>query len=459
MNEAAGLDWMEVNQILQEHYPNLPPREAFVNFLRDVFINHPPELMKRIPPGMLEKLQGAADIAMIIGVLRGSSLVQASALAMSMVEKVFAKWSQSGVNTVTAAKPSTVLEQATVGVSKMATPAFESAITRDSDTMLPNVDLLADNIKGLAGSAEYVTRELHGIHVIGNSLVDHINYYGRWMQTVSSIQIAQGYQAIQALNVICDHLRDSNIITVSGGGGSDGFARPVYDFIQKSINDIDQTTRDNHRFFVFHPDTNWYGAFHRLIRENPLPPEFCAKADNLDTTCLFMQDIRTSLAEQSDHGKDIIFHLLIPSWYSLAIEEPLHFPDSLYPLRVEGEKHKRKELVQLNLPAAPAGLLHGVANVLDPKGLNKIAAGASVVTTLPGVGWGVNGACLALGLGIGTITGLGAFVAVPIWLGTAMPAMSTAAPVIGETVYNALCEEAPRVLGSAERLNMRQWRF
>ncbi|PNP52591.1 hypothetical protein FNYG_15829 [Fusarium nygamai] len=306
--------------------------------------------------------------------------------------------------------------------------------------------------QSLTGNIDNVIREIHGVHVIGKSLVDHINYYGRWLQTVSAIQIAQGHQAIQALNVICDHLRDTNTITVSGGSGPDGFARPVYDFIQKKIHDINQLERHKHRFFVYHPDTNWYGAFHRLIRESPLPPEFCAKADNLDTICLFMQDVRQRLAEASDGGESVVFHLLIPSWYSIFIREPLHFPDSLQPLRVEGEKHKGKELVEMNLPAAPREMLSGIANVLDPRSSNAIASVTSMAVTGPVVGWGINGACLALGIGVGAITGLGPLLAVPVWFGTAAPAMETAGPVIQETIYNTLCEEAPRILGSTERM-------
>lgn len=98
--------------------------------------------------------------------------------------------------------------------------------------------------------------------------------------------------------------------------------------------------------------------------------------------------------------------------------------------------------------------MNGVANILDAKGWNRIARGASVATTLSAVGWGINGACLAFGLGVGAVTGLGLLAAMPLWFGTAMPAISTVAPIIDEAVYTALCEEAPRVLGSTNRLNL-----
>ena len=68
----------------------------------------------------------------------------------------------------------------------------------------------------------------------------------------------------------------------------------------------------------------------------------------------------------------------------MAILEPLHFPDDLYPLRVEGFKHRGKPYVALNFPAAPADLFHGVANVLDPKELSKAAGFTSAATQLAG---------------------------------------------------------------------------
>jgi hypothetical protein len=107
----------------------------------------------------------------------------------------------------------------------------------------------------------------------------------------------------------------------------------------------------------------------------------------------------------------------------------------------------------LNLPAAPAGLLHGVSNVLDPHNWNTIAGGASAAVTLPAVGWGVNGVCLALSLGVGTLTGVGPLLAMPLWMGAPF-AMGKSAPFIHETIHEALREEDPRVLGSKERLHM-----
>ncbi|KAJ5963182.1 hypothetical protein N7481_002893 [Penicillium waksmanii] len=449
MDGISRAHFAEFEYLLQQRYPDLPLAEAYLRYHQDKLAPFAKE--SDAIEALVRKLCRPADIASDAGGIIwriGKNIVeQHSEPNRPNADLPVAEVGSDDI--------STQMQLEIVKKLMHQTARSDNSLDLSLDTVVTNAALMTGRGSNIIStSTENVVREINGINIIGQSLVDHINYYGRWMQTVTSIQIAQANQAIQALNVISDHLNDGNSIQVSGAGGPDGFAKPVYDYIQKRMNDVDTAELKNHRFFVYHPDTNWYGAFHRMIRGNPLPPEFCAKADNLDTICRFMEDVRRTLIDESVNGKNVVFHLLCPSWYTISIKEPLHFPDSLSPLRVEGEKHKGKELVELNLPAAPAGLLNGVANVLDANGWNNIARGASVATTIPAVGWGINGACLAFGLGVGAVTGLGVFVAMPLWFGTAMPAMGAAAPIIDEAVYNALCEEAPRVLGSTNRLNI-----
>jgi hypothetical protein len=292
------------------------------------------------------------------------------------------------------------------------------------------------------------------------SFFDRINYLECWKVTLQIIQTAQAQQMIKALNVIADHLGDSNCIAVMGAGGPDGFARPIYDLIKLKISKIDPADQANHCFFIYHDSTNWHPAFERLTSQNPLPVEFINNpCDDLDYSCLFMRDVRQKLLENDKKkGKTIKFYLLISSWSKLQIKEPLHFPEDLYPLQIEGLKHSGENQVKLNLPAAPVGLLHGVSNVLDADHWNKIAGNVGAAVTAPAYGWGVNGACLAVSLGVGTLTGLGPLLAIPMWVGIAPFAMGKTSPIIEGTIYDALCEEDPRVLGSKERLRRLQRR-
>jgi hypothetical protein len=293
-----------------------------------------------------------------------------------------------------------------------------------------------------------VTREFNGIRIIGDSLLDRIEYYTRYMQMAAIIQAAQQQQAIKALNVISKHLGDQNSLKVSGCDGPDGFAGHVYEFIRMRIA---ETEGDNHRFFLYHPDTNWYPKFWKLIQENPLSPTFCAKSDNLDKIVLAMRAAREETQQRNESEDDIVFHLLIPAWSRVQIKEPLHFSDDLQPLRVEGLKHQGKELVQMNLPAAPKGLLVDVANVLDPNSAN-LAADVSMGATWMVGGSAVNGACAALGVAAATATGLGPLMVIGVWWGTCIPSLVYGAPVVLETVHDAIREDPPRILGSNDRL-------
>jgi hypothetical protein len=298
-------------------------------------------------------------------------------------------------------------------------------------------------------SAAAVTRDINGVRIIANSMADTIQYYNRFMQ----ITMFQGVRVLSRigdeLGNIKDELGLANSLHVQGSTGEAGFAQHVYDFVQLRIDEVGGL---KHRFFVYHPDDNWYPAFRKLIRQNPLPPSFCAKSDDLDGLTLFMQSIRKSLEEESEAGKEIVFHLLIPAWAPIAILEPLHFPDDLYPLCVEGLKHQGKPYVALNFPAAPMNLFHGVANVRDPKGLNKAAEFTSAATWLVGGGWVLNGGALAAGLGVATLLGGGPFVAVPLWFAGNIFVAAPAAERLSEAVYECIAEEQTRILGSNERL-------
>ncbi|KAN0113004.1 hypothetical protein V8E51_005955 [Hyaloscypha variabilis] len=276
------------------------------------------------------------------------------------------------------------------------------------------------------------------------------------MQMAAVTAAYQAEQTIKVLTDISEHLGDSNSITVSGSGGPDGFARSVYDFIKMRI---DQVEGDNHRFFVYHPDTNWYPAFHRLVRETPLPPTFCSHSDDLDKLCQYMHSIRMGIndldedANANANERTAVFHLLIPAWYKIKIKEPLHFSDDLQPFCIEGQKHHGKCMIEFNLPAAPNQLLNGIANVLDANGANARADIAAGLTSTIATGWGVNGACLALGLGLGALTGMGVLLAIPVWWGSAVVAMPPAGMAIESTIHDALCEDQPRILGSTIRMN------
>ncbi|KAL4910515.1 hypothetical protein BDW74DRAFT_141364 [Aspergillus multicolor] len=452
--------------LAQLYYPNLPANEAYTAYCTAV----------------VEHVAGAAGPAcdVALDVMEAWALVKcpglirficSGRLGKKCVERLadyfrgLSADPQSAPGNLTAGEKELSAQVAAKILKHLEADALNqaSAVSEVVETVAAGVSLPAESMRGVPkDTAANAVSEApaSASSSAAESLFDRINYLECWNTALRTIQTAQAQQIIKALNVIADHLGDRNCIAVMGAGGPDGFARPIYDLIKIKINKVEAADRKNHRFFIYHDSNNWHGAFERLTSENPLPSEFINHpCDDLDHVCLFMREVRQKLIRKDKkRGKAMTFHLLIPSWSKLQIKEPLHFPEDLYPLQIEGLKHKGKDQVEFNLPAAPAGLLHGVSNVLDPNNWNTIAGGTGAAVTGPAVGWGVNGACLALGIGLGTLTGAGMLLAIPMWMGTAPFAMATSGPVIHNTIYDALCEEDPRVLGSGERLQVRRQR-
>ncbi|KAF2812187.1 uncharacterized protein BDZ99DRAFT_558025 [Mytilinidion resinicola] len=179
-----------------------------------------------------------------------------------------------------------------------------------------NTSAVADSAKRIAKNSDAVTKRINGVQIISNSLVDRVDYHMKFTQAAIvglAIEVHQGLEALKKIGAkldgIYEEMMNSNGIKVQGSGGPDGFARHVYDFVEEAT----EQPSDKHRFFVYHPDTDWYPAFRRLFRRNPLPTTFCAKSDDLDKLCVLILEARKNLIKESDDGKHVVFHLLVPA--------------------------------------------------------------------------------------------------------------------------------------------------
>jgi hypothetical protein len=444
----------ELQRIAERLYPTLSADEAYLALQRDVLEHMLDGSLEVAKIGALSRGNAGAAAAIELGQYGKKKI---KSLVGSI--KASSAASQPRVDNLTVEAGSIPAQRTTRIVEDLASPlpGPSQSVAQGAETAAAGGSLRGKHAQGIpAGLSHNASLGGDASALPGRSLLESIDYLACWNTVLRSIQVAQGYQAIKALNVIAEHLGDSNCIAVSGAGGPDGFARPVYDFINKKINEIDPEERQNHRFFVYHDSTNWHPAFDRLTRENPLPPEFVnIPSDNLDHMCLFMREVRQQLvARDPQRGEAMVFHLLIPSWAKLCIKEPLHFPDDLYPLQIEGVTHGGKAQVELNLTAAPRGLLHGVANGLDPDNWDMIASGTSTAVVLTTAG-GVNGACMGLALGVASLTGIGVLAPL-IFFGSSIWATEKVVPAIGNATHDSLREEAPRVLGSNQRLEQKK---
>ncbi|KAL8376673.1 hypothetical protein RB595_007677 [Gaeumannomyces hyphopodioides] len=78
------------------------------------------------------------------------------------------------------------------------------------------------------------------------------------------VKIYQNEQIRRELKGLHEQLRMYNNLVAGGASGPDGFARQVLDFLDLKVREYAQDGSE-HFFFIYHPDTNWYGAFARII--------------------------------------------------------------------------------------------------------------------------------------------------------------------------------------------------
>ena len=169
-------------------------------------------------------------------------------------------------------------------------------------------------------------------------------------------QIVQVYQAsriIEELRGIRDELAAGN-----GLKGPELFAKQVYRFIRTKTKDTRNSME--HFYFVYHPDNDWHGAFEELVEGRPLPASYLGMCNSLDLLCVWMQFIRNAFIRNGKWGKRVVFHLLIPAYRPLVIEDPFMFSESLKPLKVHGIIAGERPYVKMNLHEAGVNMLDGV---------------------------------------------------------------------------------------------------
>jgi hypothetical protein len=165
-----------------------------------------------------------------------------------------------------------------------------------------------------------------------------------------TVQIYQAQQMIMALRDI-----QAELAAHSSFMAPETFAKQVYRCIKTMAKD----TRDSpeHFYFVYHPDNDWHGAFDELVENKPLPASYFGMSNCLDLLCVWMQFLRNSFARNGKWGKRAVFHLLVPAYHPLVIEEALEFSERLHPLRIHGLVNGGNRYVKMNLHDAKPNML------------------------------------------------------------------------------------------------------
>ncbi|KAH7204559.1 hypothetical protein DER44DRAFT_811810 [Fusarium oxysporum] len=164
------------------------------------------------------------------------------------------------------------------------------------------------------------------------------------------LDVAQSIKRIGArLDGIKEELEISNIAKVQGWA-DDGFGTYVHRFVRNEMAPAEGRTKgESHFFYVWNPDSVWYPDFEGRQREDPLGPNFGGYHHDLATICVRMRADRQALIATTEDNNNVVFHLIIPTYYPIVIDTPIVFAAELFPLTITGSRHRGTDLVWFNL--------------------------------------------------------------------------------------------------------------
>ncbi|EXJ70578.1 uncharacterized protein A1O5_06648 [Cladophialophora psammophila CBS 110553] len=220
-----------------------------------------------------------------------------------------------------------------------------------SISQIPSLFNNADKITNVVEKAMPAVKILasHGKYLAGF----HIYFVAAGV-TAQFIQVYQGQQVVAELRGIRRELEAQTRLDAP-----EKFAAQVYGYIDMMTKSTSKSTK-KHLYFVYHPDTDWHPYFCKSVERKPTPNTFFGMAENLDTLCIWMRYLRAVFTKSGEWGKDPVFHILMPTYRELHIEEPLAFAEALHPLCLHGFVHNSKCSVNINLHGIDPEMLDGI---------------------------------------------------------------------------------------------------
>ncbi|RYO88346.1 hypothetical protein DL763_006043 [Monosporascus cannonballus] len=213
------------------------------------------------------------------------------------------------------------------------------------------------------------------LQVVTESACDKVALIARFTMIGSAIgfgvHAVQQYQGNQALKLIAARLQEigQTLEAQTVLMAQQLFPQYVYDMVQERL-DATSGKRESHWIFVYHPDTDWYPGFCKLVSEKRLGRRFCGWSNQLDALFLFMLAVRKELAENPSYERNrhrpVKFHILIPAYQPVIVTDFLSCPAGAGDFVIEGKIHNGQPLVWLNLPAEQEHFLRDVGNWKPP---------------------------------------------------------------------------------------------
>jgi hypothetical protein len=92
-----------------------------------------------------------------------------------------------------------------------------------------------------------------------------------------------------------------------------------------------------------------------------------------------MRADRQALIATTEDNNNVMFHLIIPTYYPIVVDAPIIFAAELFPLTIIGSRHRGTDLVWFNLAGRsrfPSPQLEFIGVL--PLAKNNVSAGAAV---------------------------------------------------------------------------------
>ncbi|KAK4234265.1 hypothetical protein C8A03DRAFT_47360 [Achaetomium macrosporum] len=226
---------------------------------------------------------------------------------------------------------------------------------------IPTLADAAQAVKAVSRASQFVP----AMQVITSSLCDMARIVSGFQAAATAIGIGCNlvltYQGVEALNKIADHLKDisATLAAQTALMAQKDFPCYVYQMVRERLGQTANDPAQEHWFFVFHPDDDWYPGFYHLLEEKPLDPRFCGYTRQIDTAFVFMLEARREIQrrayrESRIRGKapprPVKLHLLMPAYQPILIAEALQIPSEIGDFVMEGRTNSNKPFVWLNLP-------------------------------------------------------------------------------------------------------------
>lgn len=202
-------------------------------------------------------------------------------------------------------------------------------------------------------------REVRIVEGAFNSTPAFTNTFTNTAALALVLSVTQGVNELRKIGCRLEGIQgelEKLVMAKFQGWENDGFGSGIHRFVQMEMRGYN-THRDNkHFFYLYHPGTDWYPRFEEKRHLQPLGPNFGGYSSDLEALFQMMRANRQTLSENSSDGKKAMFHLLIPAWNAMAIEQPFLIHEEILPLTIKSQTHDNENLVWLHLPEIPAQL-------------------------------------------------------------------------------------------------------